>query len=81
MWLTSKKVLPKQLSLIPDFDTSDACCMLTVDSMGFKSVSIERPLQIVQTKSTSTVCDAVTTDVRTSKKLSLCGPECIWPFM
>ena len=40
--------------------------------MDFESVSIERPLQIVQTKSTSTVGDVVTTDVRTSKKLSLC---------
>ena len=78
MCLTSKKVLPKQLTLSPDFHTSDACCTRMVNRMCFESVSIERPPQIVQTKSTSTVCDAVTSHGTTSKMLSLCTGTFFW---
>jgi hypothetical protein len=69
---TQKKSVTKTINPQSSRHTSDACRMRTVSSIGLESVSMERPLQKVQTKSTSTACDAVTTHGTTSKMFSLC---------
>ena len=65
-------MIPKYETSSPDFNTLDMRCKSTVNSIRFKYVLKGRAHQILQTKSTSTASDAVTTDVITSKKFSLC---------